>query len=101
MVPAGAIGRPWAGGGGGRCRPTIRAARHIAYARPTCRPRDWEHYRSVNERFSQTVLEEVSGPAAVWIHDYHLALVPRLLRSQRPDITLAHFWHIPWPVPEC
>ena len=73
---------------------------HIAYIRPTFRLKDWEHYRSVNERFCQTVLEELSGPAAVWIHDYHLALVPRLLRSQRPDITLAHFWHIPWPAPE-
>src|SRR6185437_12688620 len=36
-------------------------------------------------------------PAVVFIQDYHLALLPRLLRKARPDVLLAHFWHIPWP----
>ncbi len=35
--------------------------------------------------------------AAVWFHDYHLALAPEFVRHRRPDLTLAHFWHIPWP----
>jgi trehalose-6-phosphate synthase len=33
----------------------------------------------------------------VWVQDYHLALAPRMIRARRPDVTLAHFWHIPWP----
>ena len=44
------------------------------------------------------MLEEVRGTdAAVWIQDYHLALAPLLIRAQRPDVTLSHFWHIPFP----
>ena len=44
------------------------------------------------------MLDETRGvPAAVWFHDYHLALAPRFVRARRPDLCLAHFWHIPWP----
>ena len=31
------------------------------------------------------------------MHDYHLALVPRLIRSRLPRATVITFWHIPWP----
>ncbi len=62
------------------------------------RGRYWERYRRVNRRFADAVLEEVRGKdAAVWIQDYHLALAPWLIRAQRPDLTLSHFWHIPFP----
>jgi trehalose 6-phosphate synthase len=62
------------------------------------RGRYWERYRRVNRRFADAVLEEVRGDqAAVWFQDYHLALAPEMVRSRRPDLALAHFWHIPWP----
>jgi alpha,alpha-trehalose-phosphate synthase [UDP-forming] len=62
------------------------------------RSRYWERYRRVNRRFADAVLEEVRGKeAAVWFQDYHLALTPLLVRARRPDLTLAHFWHIPFP----
>ena len=62
------------------------------------RSRYWERYRRVNRRFADAVLEEVKGKdAAVWFQDYHLALAPLLVRSRRPDLSLAHFWHIPFP----
>ncbi len=62
------------------------------------RSRYWERYRRVNRRFADAVLEEVEGrDAAIWVQDYHLAVAPHLIRSRRPDLTLAHFWHIPWP----
>jgi alpha,alpha-trehalose-phosphate synthase [UDP-forming] len=62
------------------------------------RGRYWERYRRVNRRFADAVLEEVRGKeAAVWIQDYHLALAPLLVRGRRPDLTLSHFWHIPFP----
>ncbi|HEX2190590.1 MAG TPA: trehalose-6-phosphate synthase [Longimicrobiaceae bacterium] len=62
------------------------------------RSRYWERYRRVNRRFAEATLEEArGGGAAVWVQDYHLALVPLFVRAQRPDLTLAHFWHIPWP----
>lgn len=62
------------------------------------RSRYWERYRRVNRRFAEAVLDEVRGePAAVWFQDYHLALAPATVRERRPDLSLAHFWHIPWP----
>ncbi|HEX8395502.1 MAG TPA: trehalose-6-phosphate synthase [Longimicrobium sp.] len=62
------------------------------------RSRYWERYRRVNRRFADAVLEEVQGKeAAIWFQDYHLALAPLLVRARRPDLTLAHFWHIPFP----
>jgi trehalose 6-phosphate synthase len=42
---------------------------------------------------------ELQGDAAVFFHDYHLYLAPRLVRDARPDAALAHFVHIPWPEP--
>jgi len=71
---------------------------HIVYERPKFSRADWEIYKSVNRRFCDAVLEETEGESAiVFIQDYHLALLPRLLKSQRPDLKLIHFWHIPWP----
>jgi alpha,alpha-trehalose-phosphate synthase [UDP-forming] len=62
------------------------------------RSRYWERYRRVNRRFADAVLEEVRDQdAAIWFQDYHLALAPLLVRGRRPDLTLAHFWHIPFP----
>ena len=37
------------------------------------------------------------GQAAIWFQDYHLALAPAFVRARRPDLALAHFWHIPLP----
>ena len=71
---------------------------HMTLDRVVFRQRDWEAYQQVNERFSQAILEELEGlPGLVWIQDYHLALLPLLLKQQRPDLTVALFWHIPWP----
>ena len=44
------------------------------------------------------MLEEIDGsPAIVLVQDYHFALLPRLVKSRRPDAIISHFWHIPWP----
>ncbi len=58
-----------------------------------------EGYARVNESFADAVLEElaVEPDAAVFFHDYHLYLAPKLVREQAPDALLAHFVHIPWP----
>lgn len=73
----------------------------ICHLRPDLtrvRHRHWERYLRVNRRFAEAVLEEIHGEsAAVWFQDYHLAIAPLFVRARRPDLTLAHFWHIPWP----
>lgn len=74
---------------------------HIVYAKPKFDEADWLHYKSVNEKFAKTILDEVGDRKAfVFIQDYHLTLVPKILRELNPDIKSALFWHIPWPNPE-
>jgi alpha,alpha-trehalose-phosphate synthase [UDP-forming] len=74
---------------------------HIVFTRPSFIPEDWEAYRQVNEIFARTILEEAAdAPAFVFIQDYHFGLLPRLLKQRNPNLTVAQFWHIPWPNPE-
>jgi len=71
---------------------------HTAFHRPVCRQEDWESYREANRLFAKAVLEEADGePAVVFIQDYHFGLLPRLLKEGNPNLTVAQFWHIPWP----
>jgi trehalose 6-phosphate synthase len=74
---------------------------HIAYRRPVFRLEQWKAYAAVNQLFADSVSAEVGEkPSFVFIQDYHLALLPRMLRARCPQAILAHFWHIPWPNPE-
>lgn len=61
-----------------------------------------EIYRQVNKRFADAVLEETDGgeDEVIWIQDYHQMLSPGYIREERPDATIGHFWHIPWPAME-
>ena len=71
---------------------------HIVFHRPQFRRRQWDSYRTANQLFAEAVLEEANGkPAFVFIQDYHLGLLPGILRRANPELTIAQFWHIPWP----
>ena len=63
------------------------------------RRRYWEAYKIVNARYARAILEEAGDASAVvWMHDYHLSLVPRMVREATSvPLTLTFFWHIPWP----
>ena len=73
--------------------PKIDAAFHRAWA---------EGYVAVNASFAAAVDAELerTPDAAVFFHDYHLYLAPRMVRERRPDAALMHFVHIPWPQPD-
>jgi alpha,alpha-trehalose-phosphate synthase [UDP-forming] len=75
---------------------------HIAHTRPIFRATDWECYQRVNRRFADALLNEMKDSAepVVFVQDYHLALLPKLIKDVRPDARVAIFWHIPWPNPE-
>jgi trehalose 6-phosphate synthase/phosphatase len=60
----------------------------------------WEVYAAVNRRFAEQIAEVSAPGARVWVHDFHLALVPRALRRARPDLTIGFFLHIPFPSSE-
>ncbi len=57
----------------------------------------WTAYAEVNQRFAAGVSDVAAEGATVWIHDYQLQLVPRLLRRSRPDLRIGWFNHIPFP----
>jgi trehalose 6-phosphate synthase len=75
---------------------------HIAHARPIFRAEDWAHYQKANRRFAEATLAEIEGvdDPCILIQDYHFALLPRLIKEERPDARIAVFWHIPWTNPE-
>ncbi len=62
--------------------------------------RQWEAYTAYNRAFAEALAEEAGPGACVLVQDYHLALVPGLLRALRPDLRIAHFTHTPWASPE-
>jgi trehalose 6-phosphate synthase len=58
--------------------------------------RQWVSYVRYNQAFAEALAAEAAPGAAVMVQDYHLFLVPRMLRSLRPDVRIAHFTHTPW-----
>ena len=74
---------------------------HIAHVRPTFRSADWNHYVEVNRKFAKAVVQESKRKdPIVLVQDYHLALLPKMIREALPEATVITFWHIPWPNPE-
>lgn len=57
----------------------------------------WNAYRSVNARFAQAAVDSAAPGAIVWVHDYHLQLVPEMIRAQRPDVRIGFYSHLPFP----
>ena len=60
----------------------------------------WESYERMNRRFASAAAMIAEPGATVWVHDYQLQLVPRMLREMRPDLRIGFFFHIPFPPPE-
>jgi trehalose 6-phosphate synthase len=73
---------------------------HDAIAPPQFRREWWDTYVIVNQRFADHVAEVAAEGAVVWVQDYHLQLVPQMLRRQRPDVKIGFFLHIPFPPTE-
>lgn len=57
----------------------------------------WQSYRQVNRRFATAVTTVAPLGGTVWVHDYHLLLVPAMIREKRPDLRIGLFLHIPFP----
>ncbi len=73
---------------------------HDAIRTPTFDREWWYAYVAVNDRFSRAVADAAAPGATVWVHDYHLQLVPKMLRAMRPDLRIGFFLHIPFPPQE-
>lgn len=70
---------------------------HNAVVTPMYHRDQFAAYCAVNEIFAQRIAEIAPPGATVWVHDYQLQLVPRLLRHLRPDVRIGFFLHIPFP----
>ena len=57
----------------------------------------WEAYREVNQKFAEKTLEILEDGDIIWIHDYQLLLVPEIIKSKKPGVTIGFFLHIPFP----
>ena len=60
----------------------------------------WRVYREVNHRFAEAIVGEYQEGDLIWIHDYHLMLVPQLVREHLPQARIGFFLHIPFPSSE-
>nr|WP_221417582.1 trehalose-6-phosphate synthase [Microbacterium marinum] len=76
---------------------TIWPLYHDVIATPTYHRTWWDAYVRVNRRFAEAASENAAEGATVWVHDYQLQLVPKMLRELRPDVTIGYFHHIPFP----
>ncbi len=57
----------------------------------------WDTYFKVNKKFCDAVVSNVEKNGTVWVHDYQLMLLPKMIRDLRPDVSIGFFLHIPFP----
>ncbi len=57
----------------------------------------WQAYQQVNQKFADVIAENMEGVDKIWIHDYHLLLLPQMVKKRFPDATIGFFLHIPFP----
>jgi trehalose 6-phosphate synthase/phosphatase len=60
----------------------------------------WESYKKVNQNFADVISDNIREGDVIWIHDYHLLLLPKLIREKNPEILIGLFLHIPFPSSE-
>jgi trehalose 6-phosphate synthase len=84
----------------GYANSTLWPLYHDAVETPAFHRRWWEAYQRVNRRFAQVTADRAERDAIVWVQDYHLQLVPAMLRELRPDLRIGFFMHIPFPPAE-
>ena len=73
---------------------------HDVIVHPEFRREWWDAYVEVNDRFAEQAANVAEQGATVWVQDYHLQLVPHMLRERRPDVRIGFFLHIPFPPTE-
>ncbi|MGK2879949.1 MAG: alpha,alpha-trehalose-phosphate synthase (UDP-forming) [Mycobacterium sp.] len=70
---------------------------HDVIVKPEYHREWWDRYVDVNRRFAEATARAAAEGATVWVQDYQLQLVPKMLRMLRPDLTIGFFLHIPFP----
>jgi trehalose 6-phosphate synthase/phosphatase len=84
----------------GFCNKTLWPLLHSFIQYATYDRASWEAYVKVNEIFANKTLEIAKPDDLIWIHDYHLMLLPKLLRKKLPETAVGFFLHTPFPSPD-
>ena len=83
------------------CNDTLWPLFHYFVDRLRITEEAWQRYVDVNRRFAEATLAAAKDTdARIWVHDFHLMLVPSMLRAARPDLAIGFFLHIPFPSSE-
>lgn len=81
----------------GYCNTIIWPLCHYFFSYIQYDQRMWDSYREVNRLFFEEVMRVIRPDDRVWIQDYHLVLLPRMLREAMPSLWIGYFHHIPFP----
>lgn len=81
----------------GFCNKTIWPLFHYFTGYTIYEHKYWEDYIAVNRIFCQAVMEIARPDDVIWVHDYHLMLLPGMLRKEMPGASIGFFLHIPFP----
>lgn len=84
----------------GFCNKTIWPLFHYFPSYAVYEEEFWNYYKLVNEKFLDAILEIIKPDDLIWVHDYHLMLLPKLIREKIPGIRIGFFLHIPFPTYE-
>lgn len=81
----------------GFCNRTIWPLFHYFTSNVSYDDENWSYYKKVNENFCDSIMQILRPDDVVWIHDYHLMLLPGLIRERMPSVPIGFFLHIPFP----
>ena len=81
----------------GFCNETIWPLFHYFTESTTYDEKYWESYKAVNQHFCDIIMKIIEPEDIIWVHDYHLMLLPKLLRDKLPKNQIGFFLHIPFP----
>jgi trehalose 6-phosphate synthase/phosphatase len=81
----------------GFCNSTIWPLFHYFPTFASYNPEHWEQYKEVNRIFCDAVVKTTKPGDLIWIHDYHLMLLPKMIRERLPEASIGFFLHIPFP----
>ncbi|NLL53229.1 MAG: bifunctional alpha,alpha-trehalose-phosphate synthase (UDP-forming)/trehalose-phosphatase [Peptococcaceae bacterium] len=81
----------------GFCNKTIWPLFHYFTSKTQYEIETWEAYKQVNEKFFKAVEAVIESNDIIWVHDYHLMLLPKMIKEKFPDTQIGYFLHIPFP----
>ncbi|HUC84722.1 MAG TPA: bifunctional alpha,alpha-trehalose-phosphate synthase (UDP-forming)/trehalose-phosphatase [Candidatus Acidoferrales bacterium] len=81
----------------GFCNKTIWPLFHYFPTLTHYEEEHWQEYRQVNRRFGEAVVAALRPDDLLWVHDYHLMLLPKLVREKFPEMPIGFFLHVPFP----